>query len=108
MVDYSTTAGQNLILFSGGGWARNQLHASRKDIPMRSILMEIQAGDLQGPMADYSTTAGRIPILFVLRLLGSTPATRRYKIRLCRTKTDGIAVFCEGGQSRTGQILLDG
>ena len=30
------------------------------------------------------------------RLLGSTPATRRYKVRLCRTKTHEIAVLCGG------------
>ena len=30
-------------------------------------------------MADSSTTGGRIPILFSWRLLGSSPATRRYK-----------------------------
>ena len=108
MVDYSTTASQNLILFPGGCWARRQLHAGIKYVPMRSILMEIQAGNLQDPMADYSTTTGRISILFILRLLGSTPATRRYKIRLCRTNTHGIAVLCGGGQSRTGEILLNG
>ena len=33
--------------------------------PMRSIHIELQAGDLKNPMADYSTTAGQIPILFV-------------------------------------------
>ena len=27
--------------------------------------MELQAGDLKSPMADYSTTASRIPILFL-------------------------------------------
>ena len=43
--------------------------------------MELQAGDLQNSMADYSTTAGRIPILFFWRLLGSTPATQWYKVR---------------------------
>ena len=30
-------------------------------------------------MANSSTTAGRIPILLFWRLLGLTPATRRYK-----------------------------
>ena len=70
--------------------------------------MELQAGDLQDPMADYSRTAGQIPIRFLLRLLGSMPATRRYKIRLCQTKTPKIPVLCGRGQSRTGEILLDG
>jgi len=31
------------------------------------------------------------------RLLGSTPATRRYKVRPCRSKTQDITVFCGGG-----------
>ena len=30
------------------------------------------------------------------RLLGSTPATRRYKVRPCRIKTQDIAVYCGG------------
>ena len=52
--------------------------------------MELQAGDLKSRMADYSTTAGRIPILFFWRLLGSTSATRRYKVRLYAVNTDGV------------------
>ena len=44
--------------------ARLQLHTGIKDVPSRSILMELQAGDLKNPMADYSTTAGRTLILF--------------------------------------------
>jgi len=31
------------------------------------------------------------------RLLGSTPARRRYKVRLCGIKTQECAVFCGGG-----------
>jgi len=31
------------------------------------------------------------------RLLGSTPATRRYKVRLCGIKAQEVAVFCGGG-----------
>jgi len=42
-------------------------------------------------------------------LLPSTPATRRYKVRLCRTKTQEIAVFGGGGgRYHGGGILLDG
>jgi len=41
--------------------------------------------------------------------LGSTPATQRYKGRLCRIETQDIAVFCgEDLYSSPGDILLDG
>ena len=79
MADYFTTAGWIPILFPGGCWARRQLHACIRYVPTRSILMELQAGDLENSMADYFTTAGRIPIMFFWRLLGSPPATRQYK-----------------------------
>jgi len=43
------------------------------------------------------------------RLLGPTPATQRYKVRLYRIETEEIAVFCGGGiRSQAGDILLDG
>ena len=51
-------------MFPGGYWARRQLHAGIKNVSMRSISMELQASDLKGLMADYSTTARYIPILF--------------------------------------------
>jgi len=42
-------------------------------------------------------------------LLGSTPATQRYKGRLCRIKTQEIAVFCgEDLYCSPGDLLLDG
>ena len=42
-------------------------------------------------------------------LLGSMPATRRYKVRVCRIKTHEIAVFYGGGINvNPGGILLDG
>jgi len=41
-------------------------------------------------------------------LLGSTPAIQRYKVRLCRIKTQEIAVFCGGCiRYQAGDILLD-
>ena len=41
-------------------------------------------------------------------LLGSTPATQRYKVRLCRINTQEFAVFCgESIRYYTGDILLD-
>ena len=64
MADYSTPAGQILILFPGGCWARRQLHDGIKYVPTRSIPIELQAGDLKDSMADIAPTAGRNPILF--------------------------------------------
>ena len=43
------------------------------------------------------------------RLLGSTLATRQYKVRVCRIKAHEIAVFYGGGINvNPGGILLDG
>jgi len=42
---------------------------------------------------DYLTDSNSV----CRRLLGSTPATRRYKVRLCGIRTQQIAVFCGGG-----------
>ena len=64
MADYSRTAARIPILFPGGYWARCQLPAGIRYVPTRSILIELQAGDLKDLMADYSTTALRILILF--------------------------------------------
>jgi len=42
-------------------------------------------------------------------LLALTPASQRYRVRLCRIRTQEIAVFCgEDLYSRHGDILLDG
>jgi len=40
-------------------------------------------------LTDFNSVCGR--------LLGSTPATRRYKVRLCGIKTQKFAVFGGGG-----------
>jgi len=43
------------------------------------------------------------------RLLGSTPAFQRYRVRLCRIKAQEFAVFCGGSiRYHAGDILLDG
>ena len=42
MADYSTTVIGIPIRFSGGYWARRQLHASIRYVSTRSILMELQ------------------------------------------------------------------
>ena len=59
----STTVTGISIQFPGGYWAQRQLHAGIRYVPTRSILMELQAGDLQNSMADSSTTVSGIPIL---------------------------------------------
>jgi len=42
-------------------------------------------------------------------LLGSTPASKRYKVRPCHIETHEIAVFCAGCiRYQAGDILLDG
>jgi len=42
------------------------------------------------------------------RLLGSTPATQRYKVGPCRIETQEVAVFCgEDPYSSPGDLLLD-
>ena len=65
MADYSTTIRGIPIRFSGGYWARRQLHAGITYVPTLSILIELQTGDLQNSMADSPTTGRDIPILFV-------------------------------------------
>ena len=65
MADYSTTVIGIPIRFSGGYWTRRQLHAGIRYVPTRSILMELEAGDLQNSMADSSTTVRGISIRFV-------------------------------------------
>ena len=64
IVDCSTTVRGIPIRFAGGYWARRQLHADIRYVPTRSILMELQAGDLQNSMADSSTTITDIAIRF--------------------------------------------
>ena len=64
IADYSTTIRGIPIRSSGGYWARRQLHAGIRYVPTLSILMELQAGDLQSSMADSSTTERGIPIRF--------------------------------------------
>ena len=64
MADYSTTVRGIPIRIAGGYWARRQLHAGIGYVPTLSILMELQAGDLQNSMADYSPTVRAIPIRF--------------------------------------------
>jgi len=73
MADYSTTARRIQILFAGGYWARRQLRNGIKDVPVASK-PRISLTSLEGVLgtmraefysiADSSTTAGRISIVF--------------------------------------------
>ena len=72
MEDYSTTTARIPILFLGGCWARRLLHAGIWNVSVAPIPMRLLSS-VEGvrvalaefySMADSSTTAGRIPILF--------------------------------------------
>jgi len=73
MADYSTTVRRIQIRFAGGCWARRQLRNGIKDVSVASKL-RISLTSLEGGLgsmlaefytiADSSTTAGRISILF--------------------------------------------
>jgi len=73
MADYSTTAGRILNLFARDRWARRQLPNGIRYVPVTSKPMK-SLSSVQGvlgiklaifySMADYSTTAGRILLLF--------------------------------------------
>jgi len=74
MADYSTTARRIQIRLAGGCWARCRLRNGIKDVSVASklrILLTSLEGGLGSmlaefySMADSSTTAGRISILFV-------------------------------------------
>jgi len=56
---------------------------------------------LHNRLTDFDALCGR--------LLGLTPASQRYKVRLCRIRTQEFAVFCGGFMRyKAGDILLDG
>jgi len=103
MADSSTMGSAIMDLISGDCWARCQLRRGIKDIsvtpkPLKSLglvrvvlidtLAIIEGGSrfLHACFSDPGYGCGR--------LLGSTPATQRYKGRLCRTKTLEIAHTC--------------
>ena len=106
MADYSTTTRRIPIRFAGRCWAQRQLQAGIRYVPTRSMLMDslssVEGGLYSNPggilldgrlLHDYSTDSNSV----CRRLLGSTPATRRYKVRTSRIKTQDFAVFCGGG-----------
>jgi len=80
---------QEIAVFCG-----EDLYSSHGDILLDGRL-------LHNRWADLDALCGR--------LLALTPASQRYKVRLCRIRTQEIAVFCgEDLYSRHGDILLDG
>jgi len=118
MADSSTTTAPILNLIAGDCWARRQLRSGLKDVsvaskPRKSLTLmrvvfiatlaisELDGRFLHSHCSDPESDCGG--------LLGSTPATQRYKGRLCRIKTQEIAVCCgEDHYSSPGDILLDG
>jgi len=80
---------QEIAVFCG-----EDLYSSLGDILLDSRLLHNRSTDLD---------------VLCGRLLALTPAAQRYKVRLCRIKTQEIAVFCEEDlYSNPGDILLDG
>jgi len=101
MADYSTTSQAIPILFTGGCWARRQLHAGIRYVPVASKLMK-SLSCVEGVLG---SSHGRILLDGRLlhyhwtdlssvcwTLLGATPATRRYNVRLCGIKARDIGV----------------
>jgi len=101
--DYSTTGGPILILFAGGCWARCQLPNGIRYVSVASNLMDpptlqrlvfLKVDELDcifhnSRLAKSRSDCGR--------LLGLNPATRWYKVRLCRIKAHGSACPSEIG-----------
>jgi len=104
MADYSTTTAPILNLIAGGCWARRQLRSGIKDVSVASKLRksltlvsvvfidtlaipELDGRLLHNHCSDPESDCGR--------LLGSTPATQRYKGRLYGIKTQKVADPCE-------------
>jgi len=102
MADSSTTTTLILNLIAGDCWARRRLRNGIRYVPVTSKPMKslssvqgvsYQAGDilldgrlLHNRWTDFAALCGR--------LLGSMPATRRYKVRLRRINTQEIADSC--------------
>ena len=104
MADYSTTVRGIPILFAGGCWARRQLHAGIRYVPVTSKLMkllssiEVVLGSPGEILLDsrFLHNHCRYSNSDCGRLLGSTSASRRYKVRLCRIKTQDLAGLSGG------------
>jgi len=118
IADSSTTTPPILNLITGGCWARRQLLSGIKDVSVASKLRKsltlvsvVFIDTLAIPELDGRFLHNHCsdPESDCRRLLGSTPATQRYKVRPRRIKTQEIAVFCgEDPYSSPGDLLLDG
>jgi len=104
MADSSTTTAPILDLIAEGYWARRQLHSGIRNVSVASklrksltlmrvviidtlVISELDGGFLHNQCSDPEYDCGRS--------LGPTPATRRYKGRLCRIRTQEIADPCD-------------
>jgi len=118
MADSSTTTAPILNLIAGECWARRQLRSGIKDVSVASKLRKsltlvrvvfidtLAITELDGRFLHNHCSD---PESDCWRLLGSTPAFQRYKVRRCRIRTQEFAVFCgEDLYSSPGDILLDG
>ena len=116
MPDSSTTTTPILDLIEGECWARCQLRSDIKGVSVASDLMRsltlvrvVFIDPLVIPGLDGRSLHNHCsdPGPDCRRMLGSTPATQRYKGRLCGIKTHEIADPCESclyrypGDSRT-------
>jgi len=90
MTDYTTTTAPILDLIAGGCWARRRLRPGIKDASVASELMNsltIMGVVFLGPVAlteldvGFLHDCGADPESDCGRLLGSMPATQRYKVR---------------------------
>jgi len=105
MADIYTADGRILIAFAAGCWVRCQLRNGIRYVPVASKLMtsltlvrvvftctpaipEQDGRFLHSRWADPGPDCGK--------WLGSTPATQRYKGRLCHIETHEIADPCRG------------
>jgi len=104
IADSSTTTGPILDLIMGGCWARRQLRSGIKDVSVASRLRKsltfvrvVFIDILAIPELDGRFLHNRWaePDSDCRRLSGSTPATQRYKGRLCGIKAQEIADPCE-------------
>ena len=112
MADYSTTPGPILILFPGGYWARRQLPNGIRYVSVASRLMNpptllrvvfLKVHELDGRLHhNHLTDSGSD----YGRLLGSTPATQRYDVPLCRINTLEVAHPCQSGLYKASTLAI--
>jgi len=103
MADSSTTTAPILDLIAGDSWAQRQLRNGIKDVSVASkprksltLVRVVFIGTLAIPALDGRFLHNHYsdPESDCGRLLGSTPATQRYKGRLCGIKTQEVADPC--------------